>query len=150
MRYLIFVWLLCLSIVAPTTLASFSEWRNCTITKGIWPDAARWSVDETRPGLNRSSTTTTTTKVKTPLYIAGFLPITDEFNDQLVCTVLIAVEHVNEYQGLLDDYELRIAWAWTEVTLSFFKYLKQYSNIIIISIFRINLYTSHAFLFRPL
>ncbi|XP_022085182.1 gamma-aminobutyric acid type B receptor subunit 2-like [Acanthaster planci] len=52
---------------------------------------------------------------KTPIYIAGFFPFSDYFNDMLVNSTEIAIDHVNEFQDLLADYELRMIWNWTQV-----------------------------------
>ncbi|XP_072176481.1 gamma-aminobutyric acid type B receptor subunit 1-like [Diadema setosum] len=101
----VIIQLLSSSTTASTTL---ERWRNCTLTKDIWPNEARWSSDVDRQeAVNRH-------RNSTPLYIAGFLPFSDEFNDQLVCTVLMAVDHVNAQPNLLEDYELRILWNWTQ------------------------------------
>ncbi|XP_071487925.1 gamma-aminobutyric acid type B receptor subunit 1-like [Diadema antillarum] len=91
------------SAAASTTL---ERWRNCTLYKDIWPDAARWSNDAGDGGGESAG--------KIPLYIAGFLPFSATYYDKLVCTVLLAVEHVNAEPNLLEDYELRIIWNWTQ------------------------------------
>lgn len=91
-------------VLPPSTSGTTLErWSNCTMTKDLWPNSARWS----------SSTSNSSSKI--PLYIAGFLPFSDKFFDQLVCTVLMAVEHVNDDPNLLPDYELRLIWNWTQV-----------------------------------
>ncbi|XP_071487863.1 gamma-aminobutyric acid type B receptor subunit 1-like [Diadema antillarum] len=99
------------STTASTTL---ERWRNCTMYKDLWPDAARWSDEPSSIELADEGEGTGHPKVKIPLYIAGFLPYSEVYFDKLVCTVLIAVDHVNAEPNLLNDYELRIIWNWTQ------------------------------------
>ena len=56
------------------------------------------------------------TSAKIPIHIAGFFPISsDKYYQELVKSVEIATSHVNEFENILEDYELRIIWNWTEV-----------------------------------
>ncbi|XP_041481067.1 gamma-aminobutyric acid type B receptor subunit 2-like [Lytechinus variegatus] len=96
--------LLAMALLSQTTATTLESWSNCSETKDLWHDSARWS----------SSPATSSSSGKIPLYIAGFLPFSSEFFDQLVCTVLMAVEHVNDDPNLLADYELRFIWNWTQ------------------------------------
>ena len=48
-----------------------------------------------------------------PVDVGVFLPTKDDFT--MLSTVQAAVDHVNNLEGILDDYELRIRWNWTEV-----------------------------------
>ncbi|XP_033121945.1 gamma-aminobutyric acid type B receptor subunit 1-like isoform X2 [Anneissia japonica] len=50
---------------------------------------------------------------KTPIYIAGFMPFPDPTYDHLVASVLTAIDHVNSFDKILHDYELRMIWNWT-------------------------------------
>ncbi|XP_071496381.1 gamma-aminobutyric acid type B receptor subunit 1-like [Diadema antillarum] len=102
------------SIHLATTSAALSttleRWRNCTKYKDIWPNDARWSNNVRNDGSGGLDER----RSKTPLYIAGFLPFSNAYFDQLVCTVLMAVDHVNNEPSLLPDYELRMIWNWTQ------------------------------------
>ena len=56
------------------------------------------------------------TSAKIPIHIAGFFPISsDKYYQELAKSVERATAHVNEFENILDDYELRIIWNWTEV-----------------------------------
>ncbi|XP_071947614.1 gamma-aminobutyric acid type B receptor subunit 1-like [Antedon mediterranea] len=50
---------------------------------------------------------------KIPIYIGGFMPFSDDTYDHLVHTVLTAIDHVNSFEEILHDYELRMIWNWT-------------------------------------
>ena len=57
-------------------------------------------------------------KEKIPLYIGGFFDMGTNGNwdgSGILPAVEMALEHVNERRGLLDDYELRMEWADSEV-----------------------------------
>ncbi|XP_022089765.1 gamma-aminobutyric acid type B receptor subunit 2-like [Acanthaster planci] len=50
-----------------------------------------------------------------PVYIGGFFPIgTHPFFASLPSTVQTAIDHVNNLTGILDGYELRMRWNWTQ------------------------------------
>ncbi|XP_038060033.1 gamma-aminobutyric acid type B receptor subunit 2-like [Patiria miniata] len=50
-----------------------------------------------------------------PIYIGGFFPIESHpFFASLPLTVQTAVNHVNNLTGILDGYELRMRWNWTQ------------------------------------
>ncbi|XP_038063882.1 gamma-aminobutyric acid type B receptor subunit 2-like [Patiria miniata] len=63
----------------------------------------------------RTSSGSSPGRNRTPIYIAGFFPFSDTFNDMLVNSTEIAIDHVNEFEDLLTDYELRMVWNWTQV-----------------------------------
>ncbi|XP_033624949.1 gamma-aminobutyric acid type B receptor subunit 2-like [Asterias rubens] len=49
-----------------------------------------------------------------PFYIGGVFPkFNDPAYDLLPATVQTAIDHVNNMTGLLDGYELRLRWEWT-------------------------------------
>ncbi|XP_022082481.1 gamma-aminobutyric acid type B receptor subunit 2-like [Acanthaster planci] len=50
-----------------------------------------------------------------PVYVGGFFPIGFQpFFSSLPLTVQSAVDHVNNLTGILDGYELRMRWNWTQ------------------------------------
>ncbi|XP_071808953.1 gamma-aminobutyric acid type B receptor subunit 2-like [Asterias amurensis] len=49
-----------------------------------------------------------------PVYVGALLPTERDQIYDMLPTVQAAVDHVNELDGLLDDYELRIRWNLTE------------------------------------
>ncbi|XP_071808954.1 gamma-aminobutyric acid type B receptor subunit 2-like [Asterias amurensis] len=52
---------------------------------------------------------------KRPVYIGAFLPSSSlPSHSTLVETLQVAVDHVNNLTGILDDFELRLRWNWTE------------------------------------
>lgn len=53
-----------------------------------------------------------------PVYIGVLLPTKTDGVVDTLSTVQAAVDHVNELNGILDDYELRIRWNLTEVSYS--------------------------------
>ena len=54
---------------------------------------------------------------KIPIYVGGFFPIGGHpAFSSLPGTVQTAIDHVNSLQGILDDYELRMRWNWTNVS----------------------------------
>ena len=57
---------------------------------------------------------------KIPIYVGGFFPIGGHpaFNS-LPGTVQTAIDHINSLQGILDDYELRMRWNWTNVSIGY-------------------------------
>ena len=51
-----------------------------------------------------------------PVYIGIFLPIkAHPYYPSLFNTLQVAVDHVNNLTGILDDYELKMRWNWTQV-----------------------------------
>ncbi len=72
------------------------------------------------------------TSSKIPLYIGGIFPFSDThvFLGSFPRIVLAAVEHVNEMEGLLDEYELRMKWGWTYVSIKqfHFPYFKSHGD----------------------
>ena len=69
--------------------------------------------DRTRPVLVNALSA----REKHPIYIGGFFPrFHDPVYDQLPITVQTAMDHVNNMTELLADYELRLRWAWTDVS----------------------------------
>ena len=72
--------------------------------------------DITAQGTTAAQPTTGPPRNKTPIYIAGFFPFEDYFNSVMVNSTQIAIDHVNEFEGLLADYELKMIWAWAQVS----------------------------------
>ncbi|XP_033643371.1 gamma-aminobutyric acid type B receptor subunit 2-like [Asterias rubens] len=70
--------------------------------------------DITAQGTTAAQPTTGPPRNKTPIYIAGFFPFEDYFNSVMVNSTQIAIDHVNEFEGLLADYELKMIWAWAQ------------------------------------
>ncbi|XP_038076293.1 gamma-aminobutyric acid type B receptor subunit 2-like [Patiria miniata] len=72
------------------------------------------------PGVNttqpRSGTTRDdTVPRRTPIYVGGMFPVENNQLFGLVDdSVLTAVRHINDLDGILDGYELRMRWDWTE------------------------------------
>ena len=56
------------------------------------------------------------TTQRKPVYVGALLPTERDQIYDMLPTVQAAVDHVNELDGLLDDYELRIRWNLTEVS----------------------------------
>ena len=50
-----------------------------------------------------------------PVYIGGFFPIEVPYFASLPSTVEAAITHVNNLTGILDGFELRMRWNWTQV-----------------------------------
>ena len=65
-----------------------------------------------------NTSTTPTTRGRIPLYIGGIFPFSDThpFLGSFPRTVLMAINHVNKMEGILDGYELRMRWNWTYVS----------------------------------
>ncbi|XP_022107900.1 gamma-aminobutyric acid type B receptor subunit 2-like isoform X1 [Acanthaster planci] len=52
---------------------------------------------------------------RTPIYVGGMFPIENNQLFGLVNdSVLAAVQHINDLDGILDGYELKMTWNWTE------------------------------------
>ncbi len=52
-----------------------------------------------------------------PVYIGGFFPIEVPYFASLPSTVETAIAHVNNLTGILDGFELRMRWNWTQVSV---------------------------------
>ncbi len=52
-----------------------------------------------------------------PIYVGGFFPIGGHpAFVSLPHTVQTAIDHINDLPGILDGYELRMRWNWTDVS----------------------------------
>ena len=71
------------------------------------------------PGVQVKATRMGNATGKRPVYIGAFLPSFLPAYSTLAETLQVAVDHVNNLTGILDDFELRLRWNWTKVRISF-------------------------------